>query len=77
MARAYVIVTGVLFALITIAHLARMIWEDRSLAAEPWFACLTLLTAGLTFWSWKASRTFTSAKPACDLAEHRPTTDRA
>lgn len=33
--RAYVIVTGSLFALITIAHVLRMITESRTLATDP------------------------------------------
>jgi hypothetical protein len=46
----YVIVTGVIFALITIAHVARMIAEPRVLT-EPLYLVLTLVSAALAIWA--------------------------
>ena len=48
--KVYVITTGVIFALITIAHLARMVVEPRTLT-EPVYLFLTLLSAALAIWA--------------------------
>lgn len=48
--KAYVITTGVIFALITIAHLARMAVESRVLT-EPLYLLLTILSAALAVWA--------------------------
>ncbi|HEY2964024.1 MAG TPA: hypothetical protein VGJ37_16510 [Pyrinomonadaceae bacterium] len=48
--RAYIITTGVIFALITIAHIARLASESHVLK-EPIFLVLTVLAAVLTVWS--------------------------
>ena len=48
--RAYVITTAVIFALITIAHVMRMVVESRVLT-EPVYLLLTLLSATLTIWA--------------------------
>jgi hypothetical protein len=49
--KAYVITTGIVFGLITVAHIWRGIVEGPRLAAEPWFVLLTVFVAGLCFWS--------------------------
>jgi hypothetical protein len=48
--KAYVITTGVIFALITISHVVRMAVESRVLT-EPVYLLLTLLSAALTVWA--------------------------
>ena len=48
--RAYIITTGVIFALITIAHIARLASESHVLR-EPLFLVLTVLSAALAVWS--------------------------
>ena len=53
--RAYVITTGVIFGLLTIAHLVRMVLERR-LVPDPIFILFTLLSAGLTIWAWTVLR---------------------
>ena len=51
------LVTGVVFALITAAHVARIVAEGARLAKEPVFVLLTLLAASLTAWAgWLLSR---------------------
>ena len=57
--RAYVLTSGAIFGLITIAHLVRMVLERR-LVPDPVFILLTLLSAGLTIWAWSVLR---SSKP--------------
>jgi hypothetical protein len=47
----YLIVTGIVFALITLAHIWRAVEEGPHLAAEPWFIVLTVAVAGLCLWA--------------------------
>ena len=53
--KAYVITTGVIFALITIAHIMRIVAEPRT-ATEPVFILLTFLSAALCIWAWQVLR---------------------
>ena len=54
--KAYLITTGMIFALVTLAHLARTpeIWSRR--VSDPmffWsFSALTLLSAAMAIWAW-------------------------
>ena len=48
--KAYVIITGVIFALITIAHTVRMVIEPHVLT-EPVYLFLTLLSAAVALWA--------------------------
>jgi hypothetical protein len=50
--RAYVITTGALFGLLTIAHVVKIILERR-LVPDPVFILFTLLSAGLAIWAWR------------------------
>ena len=50
--RVYVIVTGVIFALITIAHIAM----ETHVLREPFFLLLTLLAAALSIWAFAVLR---------------------
>ena len=54
--KAYIITTGVIFGLITIAHLLRFVTEGSRLATEPVFILLTLLSAALSIWAWQVLR---------------------
>ena len=54
--KAYVITTGVVFALITLAHILRVIAEGPRLLTEPLWVLLTLATAGLSLWAWRLLR---------------------
>jgi len=49
--KAYLITTGILFGLITVAHVLRMALENPSLAKDPWYLLLTALAAGLALWA--------------------------
>ena len=57
--KAYLITTGIIFALITCAHIARMFAEGTHVATDPFFIALTILSAGLCVW-------------ACRLLKHSP-----
>ena len=57
--KAYVMTTGVVFGLITLAHIWRAT-EETHLTKEPWFILLTVATAGLCLWAvrllWRPPR---------------------
>ena len=46
--RAYVMTTGAVFGLITLAHVLRIFAEGRHVATDPWFLLLTVATAMLS-----------------------------
>jgi hypothetical protein len=48
--RIYVMITGGLFALLTLVHVWRLV-EERNLATDPFFILITLLAAGLGVWA--------------------------
>jgi predicted Co/Zn/Cd cation transporter (cation efflux family) len=54
--KAYVITTGVIFGLITVAHLLRFVAEGSRLVTEPVFILLTVLSAALCVWAWLVLR---------------------
>jgi hypothetical protein len=54
--KAYVITTGSLFALLTVAHVWRLIEEGRQLATNPWWMLITLAGAALAVWAWRLLR---------------------
>jgi hypothetical protein len=54
--KAYVITTGIIFALITIAHIVRIATESTRFLTEPMFMLLTFLSAGLAIWSFVVLR---------------------
>ena len=56
----YFFVTGGLFALISLAHVARTVSEWRRFAVDPWFALegpgLGVVAGALAFWAWRLIR---------------------
>jgi hypothetical protein len=54
--RAYVITTGVVFGLLTVAHIARMIGENPGLAADPAYLAITAASAALCAWAFVVAR---------------------
>ena len=53
--KAYVITTGVVFGLITFAHLLRIVMEPH-VATEPVYILLTVASAALCLWAWYVLR---------------------
>jgi uncharacterized membrane protein len=47
----YVTVTGILFGVLTIAHVLRMIEEGKELATSPWYILITVAAAALSLWA--------------------------
>ena len=54
--KTYIITTGVIFALITLAHLLRIVTENKHLATDPFFMIITLLSTGLSLWAFLVLR---------------------
>ena len=51
--KAYILTTGTIFGLITLAHILRIVGESRALATDPWYMSLTVLSASLCVWAWR------------------------
>ena len=49
--KAYVMTTGAVFGLITLAHILRMFMEGRHVATEPLYILLTVAAASLFLWA--------------------------
>ena len=49
--KAYVVTTGILFGLVTLAHLLRMLYESRALATDPGYLLITAAAAALCVWA--------------------------
>lgn len=47
--KTYLAVTATLFALLTVAHIWRLVVES-SIASDPWFLVTTVLSAALCVW---------------------------
>ena len=58
--KSYVITTGVVFGLLTAAHIWRAIAEGPHLATDPFFIAVTVAAASLCLWAcrllWPDSR---------------------
>jgi len=58
--KAYIITTGMVFGLLTLAHIWRVIEEGSHLATEPWFVFITVAAAALCLWAgrllWRSPR---------------------
>ena len=54
--KAFLITVGTVFALIVLAHVARMVAEPR-VAHEPWFLLITAGAAALSAWAWRLAWT--------------------
>lgn len=53
--KAYVMTTGAIFGLLTVAHLWRMIAEG-GLVRDPWYILITVAAAALCLWAWRVLR---------------------
>ncbi|MBU6436982.1 MAG: hypothetical protein KGJ44_08565 [Betaproteobacteria bacterium] len=55
--RAYVMTTGAVFALLTLAHAWRVVVEGARVATDPVFVALSVAAAALALWAWRLLRT--------------------
>jgi hypothetical protein len=67
--KAYLITTGIVFALITVAHILRVVAEGPRVAKDPVFSLLTLLAAGLSVWAWRLLRSSPPSRPPIGATE--------
>jgi len=54
--RAYVLTTGVVFALLALAHVWRIAAEGMQLLANPWWVGITVAAGALAFWAFRLLR---------------------
>ena len=54
--KAYVITTGAVSGLLTLAHIWRVFAEEPRLATDPLFVLITVAAAALCFWAWRLLR---------------------
>jgi hypothetical protein len=54
--KAYVMTTGAVFGLITIAHVVRVVAEGPRLLTDPLYVLLTIAAAALGIWAWRLLR---------------------
>jgi hypothetical protein len=47
----YLALTAIVFGLLTVVHLWRMMVETTTLARDPWFLVITLISAALCLWA--------------------------
>jgi hypothetical protein len=53
--KTYVVTTGAIFGLLTLAHIGRMTVE-RHLATDPGYLLITVAAAVLCLWAWRVAR---------------------
>ena len=49
--KAFLAVAGIIFGLITVAHVWRIVFENATLATDPIFILLTMVSAALSVWA--------------------------
>ena len=54
--RAYLATTGIIFVLLTVAHVVR-VFQETHLARDPWFVLVTVLSFILAIWALRLYRT--------------------
>jgi hypothetical protein len=56
-----VMTTGILFGLLTLAHVWRVLEEGPQLATDPQYVLITVAAAVLCLWAWRLLRLSTPA----------------
>ena len=54
--RAYVLTTGIVFGLLTLAHIWRIAAEGVRLLTSPWWVGITVGAGALAVWAWRLLR---------------------
>ena len=54
--KSYVMTTGAVFGLLTLAHVWRVIEEGPHLLRDPWWVLITVAAAALSLWAWRVLR---------------------
>ena len=51
--KAYIMTSGIIFALLAVAHVLRVMAEGTYLAAEPFVILTTCAAIGMSVWAWR------------------------
>lgn len=54
--RMYLVLSGLLYFVLVLAHVARLVAEGTSVASSPMFSLATIAAALMTVWSWRLLR---------------------
>jgi hypothetical protein len=54
--KTYVITSGVVFGLLTLAHIWRAVAEGPHVTTDPSFVLITIAAAALCVWAWRVLR---------------------
>jgi hypothetical protein len=54
--RAYVLTSGAIFGLLTLAHILRIVQDGTHLARDPWYVLVTLASTALAVWAYRVFR---------------------
>jgi hypothetical protein len=54
--KAYLIASGTVFGLVTLAHICRVFAEGSHLAKDAGFILITIAAAALSIWAWRLLR---------------------
>lgn len=52
----YVLITGVIFGLLTVAHIWRAVQEGGHVVRSPWFIGMTIASTAMCLWAVKLLR---------------------
>jgi hypothetical protein len=61
--KAYLVTTGAVFGLLTLAHIWRVVAEEPHLARDPSFVLITVVAAALSVWAWRVLALASRTKP--------------
>ena len=50
--KAYVVTTGIIFALLALVHVWRMVVEGTQLLTNVWWVGITVCAVALAVWAW-------------------------
>lgn len=54
--KSYLITTGTLFGLLTLAHVWRVFEEGRHLVMDPWYVLVSVISAAMCVWAFRLLR---------------------
>ena len=54
--KAYVLTTGIIFAVLALAHVWRIVEEGTHLLTNVWWVAITLCAMALAVWAWRLLR---------------------
>ncbi len=61
--KSYVMTTGAVFGLLSLAHVWRIVAEGPHVARDPWWVLITVVAAALCLWAIRLLRSSTRPSP--------------